>query len=76
VTGRVAYERGLHELVATVSTTPRSRTAAGLEPLHRRDPDRLERTGLGADAPADDIELGEFAGLGDPERIVVNVETV
>jgi cyclase len=32
--------------------------------------------GLDADAAADDIDLGEFAALGDPERIVVNVESV
>lgn len=31
--------------------------------------------GLGADEAADDIELGDFADLGDAERIVVNVET-
>lgn len=32
--------------------------------------------GLEAAAAADDIELGEFDGWGDPERIVVNVETL
>ena len=32
--------------------------------------------GLDADDAADDIDLGEFADLGDPERIVVNVETL
>ena len=32
--------------------------------------------GMTADEASDDIELGEFADLGDPERIVVNVETV
>jgi cyclase len=31
--------------------------------------------GMDADAAADDIELGEFADWGDPERIAVNVET-
>jgi hypothetical protein len=27
-------------------------------------------------APADDIDLSDFRGWGDPERIVVNVDTV
>lgn len=32
--------------------------------------------GMPAEEAADDIDLGEFAALGDAERIVVNVETV
>jgi cyclase len=32
--------------------------------------------GLDADAAADDIDLSEFDGWGEPERIVVNVETL
>lgn len=31
--------------------------------------------GMSVEEAADDIELGEFANLGEPERIVVNVET-
>ena len=32
--------------------------------------------GMDAEAAADDIDLSDFAGWGDPERIAVNVETV
>jgi glyoxylase-like metal-dependent hydrolase (beta-lactamase superfamily II) len=31
--------------------------------------------GMDAEQAADDIDLGDFAGWGDPERIAVNVET-
>ncbi|HEY7968070.1 MAG TPA: MBL fold metallo-hydrolase [Solirubrobacteraceae bacterium] len=37
---------------------------------------RRFEAGMAPEEAADDIELGDFAALGDPERIVVNVETV
>ena len=44
---------------------------------HVREQARMRfEAGVNADEAADDIDLGEFADLGDPERIVVNVETL
>jgi cyclase len=56
--------------------------AAGVRAVQRylssvRDQARLRfEAGMGPDEAADDIDLEEFAELGDPERIVVNVDTL
>jgi cyclase len=56
--------------------------ASGVEDIKRylthvhREASARHAAGMDAEAAADDIDLSDFAGWGDPERIAVNVETV